>query len=88
MEVVKENNFTEEKVQRITQEELAKIQELTSEFNKSKMAIGDVEIQKQNIFNNIEVLKKEFALHEKLLIEKYGEDSIVNIQTGEVTQKK
>lgn len=88
MEVVKENNFTEEKVQRITQEELAKIQELTSEFNKSKMAIGDVEIQKQNIFNNIEVLKKEFALHEELLIKKYGEDSIVNIQTGEVTQKK
>lgn len=88
MEVVKENNFTEEKVQRITQEELTKIQELTSEFNKSKMAIGDVEIQKQNIFNNIEVLKKEFALHEELLIEKYGEDSIVNIQTGEVTQKK
>lgn len=88
MEVVNKNKFTQDSVQKMTQEELGKIQELTSEFNKAKMAIGDIEIQKQNIFSHIDFLKKEFAVQEKLLIEKYGEDSIVNIQTGEITQKK
>jgi len=52
------------------------------------MAIGDIEIQKQNILIHVDFLKKEFAVQEKLLIEKYGQDSIVNIQTGEITQKK
>lgn len=71
----------------ITNEELTKIQEMNADFSKAKMAIGDVELQKQNIIAHIEALKAEFAKHEKTLIEKYGKDSVVNIQTGEVTQK-
>lgn len=71
----------------VTQEELIKIQELNSEFNKAKMAIGDVELQKQQILNHIEGLKVQFSSHEKELIEKYGADAVINIQTGEVTQK-
>lgn len=71
----------------VTQEELVKIQELNSEFNKAKMAIGDVELQKLTIVRHIEELKAQFELHEKLLIEKYGADAVINIQTGEVTQK-
>ena len=88
MKVVNKNKFTQDSVQQMTQEELGKIQELTAEFNKAKMAIGDIEIQKQNILIHVDFLKKEFAVQEKLLIEKYGQDSIVNIQTGEITQKK
>jgi len=76
-----------EKVQ-VTQEELVKIQELNSEFNKAKMAIGDVELQKQQIIRHIEELKVEFSAHEKALVEKYGADAIINIQTGEVTKKE
>jgi hypothetical protein len=71
----------------VTQEELTKIQELNSEFNKAKMAIGDVELQKTQIIRHIEELKLEFSAHEKLLIDKYGADAIINIQTGEVTHK-
>ena len=71
----------------VSQEELTKIQELNSEFNKAKMAIGDVELQKLTIVRHIEELKAEFAAHEKSLIEKYGADAVINIQTGEVTQK-
>lgn len=71
----------------ISQEELTKIQELNSEFNKAKMAIGDAELQKQTIIRHIEELKAEFSAHEKSLIEKYGADAVINIQTGEVTQK-
>lgn len=72
----------------VTQEELVKIQELNSEFNKAKMAIGDVELQKQQIIRHIEELKLEFSAHEKQLVEKYGADAVINIQTGEVTQKE
>jgi hypothetical protein len=82
------NKFTQDKVQKLTQEELVKINELNSEFNKAKMAVGDVELQKQNILRHIDVLKTEFASFEKSLIEKYGVDSVVNIQTGEITQKQ
>jgi hypothetical protein len=72
----------------VTQEELTKIQELNSEFNKAKMAIGDVELQKQQIIRHIEELKVQFSAHEQLLIEKYGADAVINIQTGEVTKKE
>lgn len=71
----------------VTQEELAKIQELNSEFSKAKMAIGDVELQKHNIIRLIEELKLQFTAHEKLLVDKYGADAIINVQTGEVTKK-
>jgi hypothetical protein len=82
------NKFTQDAIQSVTQEELAKINELNAEFNKSKMAIGDVELQKQNILRHIELLKAEFSAQEKSLIEKYGADAIVNVQTGEITRKK
>jgi hypothetical protein len=72
----------------ITQEELTKIQEMNSDFSKAKMAIGDVELQKQGIMRTIDAMKAEFSHHEKMLIEKYGKDSVINIQTGEVTQKQ
>ena len=72
----------------ITQDELTKIQEMNSDFTKAKMAIGDVELQKQGLIRHIEAMKSEFSQHEKMLIEKYGVDSVINVQTGEVTKKQ
>lgn len=70
-----------------TQEEIAKIQEMNSKFNQAKMALADSELQKNSIIRHIDELKIEFTKHEQLLIEKYGADAIINIQTGEVTKK-
>jgi len=72
----------------LTQEELGKIQEMNTEFTKAKMAIGDLEMQKANLIKTIEILRADFAKHELELITKYGKDSVINIQTGEVTQKQ
>ncbi len=72
----------------VTQEELEKIQKLNSEFNQAKMAVGDIEMQKQNVLRHIDMLKADFTAHEQLLIEKYGADAVINIQTGEVTKKQ
>jgi hypothetical protein len=71
----------------LTQEELGRIQEMNSDFNKSKMAIGELEMNKYNLMNHVEELKMQFAQQEQMLIAKYGIDSVVNMQTGEVTQK-
>ena len=72
----------------LSKEELGKIQEMNNEFTKAKLALGDLEMQKQNVLKSIEVLRGEFAKHEIELIEKYGQDSVINVQTGEVTKKQ
>ncbi len=71
----------------LTQEELKKIQSTNAEFNKMKTALGDLEMQKYNTLIAIEKLRFEFASYEKELIAKYGEDSVINVQTGEVNKK-
>ena len=71
----------------VSQEELTTIPELNAEFNKAKMPIGDVELQKLNIVRHIEELKAQCTAHEKQLVDKYGADAVINIQTGEGTHK-
>jgi hypothetical protein len=72
----------------LTNEELKKIQDLNADFNKAKISLGDLELQKQNILKNIEEIRQGFAENELELIAKYGEDAIINIKTGEVTKKQ
>jgi hypothetical protein len=80
------NKFTQDQVQKATQEEIAKIQEMNSKFNQGKIALGECELQKQTIIRHIEELKLQFSQHEKVLIDKYGADAVINIQTGEITK--
>lgn len=72
----------------LTADELSKIQELNAEFTRAKIALGDIELNKQAILAKIDMIKAEFAENEKVLIDKYGENAVINIQTGEVTEKK
>jgi len=73
---------------KLTEEELTRVQEMTNEFNKLKLAIGDVELNKQSLLKLIDTLKEDFAAHEQILIQKYGSDAVINIQTGQVTKKE
>ena len=45
-------------------------------------------MQKHNILKAIEVLRADFSKHEIDLVAKYGQDSVINVQTGEVTKKE
>lgn len=72
----------------LTAEELKQLQDLQNDFTKSKMALGDLELEKQGLLKHIESLKMVFAENEKVLIEKYGANSVINIKTGEVTEKE
>lgn len=72
----------------VTSEELDGIQQMNSEFQKMKNSLGDIELQKHSILKHIDDLKKVFMENERLLIEKYGEDAVINIKTGEITKKE
>lgn len=73
---------------KLSKEELGQLQQLNTEFTKLKISLGDLEIQKSGIISEIAAIKMKFAQHEMKLIEKYGEDSVINIQTGEVQKNK
>lgn len=73
---------------KLTNEELELIQQMNSDYSKMKMAIADAEIQKESLLRSMEQLRSDFANHEKLLIDKYGSDAVINMQTGEVTKKE
>jgi hypothetical protein len=73
---------------KLTNEELGLIQQMNSDYSKMKLAIADAEIQKESLLRSMEQLRSDFANHEKLLIDKYGSDAVINMQTGEVTKKE
>lgn len=72
----------------VSKEELDKIQGMNADFAKAKMALGELELNKQGILNQINAMREEFFGYEKMLIAKYGQDSVINLQTGEVTKKQ
>jgi len=73
---------------KIKQEELNDLQSLNTEFNKLKTQLGDVAIHKNNLLKRVEQIRNEFGDLEKKLMNTYGEDSIINLETGEIKQKE
>jgi len=73
---------------KLTQEELELVQTLNTDFTKLKISLGNLELQKQSILTEVDNLKLKFIENETELINKYGADSVINIQTGEVTTKE
>lgn len=70
----------------LTLEELEFIKSGTQEFTKIKINLGDLELQKQNLIKQADSIMEAFKNNEKILIAKYGENSVINMQTGEVKQ--
>ena len=71
----------------VSKEELNVIQGMNAEFQKIKMSLGDIEMEKHELLKKLDTLREHFAIHEKDMVAKYGADSVINIQTGEVTEK-
>lgn len=71
----------------VTPEELKQIQEMNSTFMQLKNRVSDLELEKYSVLNQINSMRMQFQMNEKQLIEKYGEDAVINIQTGEITKK-
>jgi hypothetical protein len=75
-------------MEKIKDQELDNLQTLTAEFNKLKTQLGDLTLQKHGICLRVEELKKEFQTLESQLMDTYGSDSIINMETGEVSKKE
>ena len=68
----------------LEKQELKSIHDAQLNFNKSKMQLADNALQQQAIIKEIDEIKSNFAVLEQDLIKKYGQDSSINMETGEV----
>jgi hypothetical protein len=75
-------------MKKIEEQELKQLQELNTEFAQLKTNLGDLTLQKHGICLRVEEIKSEFQKAEKSLMDKYGQDSVINLETGEVKPKE
>ena len=75
------------KPERVTNEELNKIQNLIGAANKAQADIGNIEIQKHNILHQIAPIQDQIVLFREDMNKAYGTDDI-DIKTGVVNYKK
>lgn len=75
-------------MKKVKKEELEKLQQLNSEFVQAKTQLGDLEIQKSIIISNVQEIRSHFGELEQTLMKKYGENSVINLQTGEIKEKE
>jgi hypothetical protein len=82
------NKFTQDKSYQLTEEEHNFIKEGSANYTKIKISLGELELQKQGLLEQAKMIVNAFNENEKTLIEKYGANAVINMQTGEVTQKE
>ena len=75
------------KPERVTNEELNKIQNLIGAANKAQADIGNIEIQKHNILHQIATIQDQIVLFREDMNKAYGTDDN-DIKTGVVNYKK
>jgi predicted nucleic acid-binding Zn-ribbon protein len=68
--------------------ELVELQTLNSDFVNLKTQLGDLELQKHLIIEQVQEVRKKFSDLEVNLVKKYGENTTINLQTGEIKEKE
>ena len=74
--------------QQLSKEQLELLQGLQKQFNDSKFEIADLEIKKADLISGIADIKEKFAEQEKSLMEEFGSNAVINLQTGEVKDQE
>ena len=77
-----------ETTQKLEEQELKSLQELNTRYGKIKIILGEMELKKADVIEEVKGIKHLFVIEEKKLIEKYGADTVVNLQSGEITKKE
>jgi hypothetical protein len=72
----------------LKKEELDLLQKLRAEFDKNKGRLGDLVLQQALVLEDVQETRKQFEILEGKLISKYGENSVINLQTGEIKIKE
>ena len=68
--------------------ELVELQTLNSDFVNLKTQLGDLELQKHLVIEQVQEVRKKFADLEAKLVKKYVENTTINLQTGEIKEKE
>ena len=75
-------------MKKIKDQELKYLQDLNVEFNKIKTQLGDITLQEHGLVLQVQEIKLQFQQAEKGLMETYGENAVINLETGEVKDKE
>lgn len=75
-------------MEKLTQEELDILQDCITKYNNVKIRIADTFIAQDTLLKEIESLKAAYMVEETKLIKKYGDDTVINVQTGEISKNK
>ena len=67
-------------MEKLTKEELELLQGLVTEYNNVKIRIADTFIAQDALLKEIEAMKASYIKEEKKLLEKYGDDAVINVQ--------
>ena len=73
---------------KLDEKELKSLRDLNSEFQSLKVQLGELAIQKNSVLKRVDSIRVEFESLENELIKKYGENSVINLEHGTVTQKE
>ena len=82
------------KPEKVTNEELNKIQNLINSANKAQVNLGGIEIQKHNILHQVEAIQTAITIFKDEMKKTYGTDDIdlqngiINYNKDEQTNKK
>jgi hypothetical protein len=69
----------------LSKEDLQTTQGLNNEYRKLESAIGSLEIEKHGLMQGVESLRAALSSHEQMLKEKYGDNIMINMATGEIS---
>jgi len=75
------------KAEKITNEQLEKVQSTVNNINRSQLEIGSIELRKHEMMHNIAGLRDELTLLQKEFEKEYGTFDI-NIQNGTINYPK
>jgi hypothetical protein len=73
---------------KLSEEQLKNVQDLQNEFSNNKLHLGDLVYKQSILIKKIDELKDQFVVMEKALIDEFGQDSVIDLKTGEVKPKE
>ncbi len=73
---------------KITEAELLEVQSMNNAFNQLKLKIADTVLTKEHLLGEVAKLKEDYKSVEERLTEKYGQDAVIDIQTGDISEKE
>ncbi len=75
------------KPEKITDEQLSKVQDIVNNINRAQLEIGSVELKKHELMHNIAGLREALTLLQKEFEKEYGTFDI-NIQDGTINYEE